>query len=104
MLRPYPLEDTYINTRGGFIDYLLDRPDVAEVWKKFTHHDFVERMGDGTLPIEKFKFYMSQDYLYLVLQHQPSYMNVFANRSSYNSQEQTRWLATKPRHWKELQQ
>lgn len=51
---------------GGFIDYLLDRPDVAEVWHQFTHHDFVERMGDGTLPPERFKFYMAQDYLYLL--------------------------------------
>ncbi|KAL1301808.1 hypothetical protein AAFC00_005999 [Neodothiora populina] len=51
---------------GGFIDYLLDRSDVAEVWQKFTHHEFVEQLGNGTLPVEKFKFYMAQDYLYLL--------------------------------------
>lgn len=51
---------------NGFIDYLLDRPDVAEVWHKFTHHEFVERMGDGTLEVERFKYYMVQDYLYLI--------------------------------------
>lgn len=50
---------------GGFIDYLLDRYDVQPSWFEYTHHEFVERMGDGTLPAEAFKYYMIQDYLYL---------------------------------------
>jgi len=50
---------------GGFIEYLMERPDIQPVWKQFTHHDFVERMGDGSLPREQFKYYMIQDYLYL---------------------------------------
>lgn len=52
--------------RNGFIDYILDRPDVQPAWQNFTHHEFVERMGDGTLPVETFKYYMIQDYLFLV--------------------------------------
>lgn len=51
---------------GGFVEYLLDRPDVSEVWQDFTHHEFVKKLGDGTLPVERFKYYMVQDYLYLV--------------------------------------
>ena len=51
--------------RGYFIDYLLDRDDVKGPWHDYTHHDFVKRLGDGTLPRETFKFYMIQDYLYL---------------------------------------
>lgn len=51
---------------GGFIEYMLERPDVAGVWKDFTHHEFVEQMGNGTLPVERFRFYMAQDFLYLV--------------------------------------
>lgn len=35
-------------------------------WKEYTHHDFVARMGDGTLPVENFKYYLIQDYLFLV--------------------------------------
>ncbi|KAI4749465.1 hypothetical protein E4T50_00349 [Aureobasidium sp. EXF-12298] len=50
---------------GGFVDWLLEREDVQQVWKEFTQHEFVEKMGDGTLPVERFKFYMVQDYLYL---------------------------------------
>lgn len=50
---------------GGFVDYLLDRYDVQPAWYEYTHHEFVERMGDGTLPPEAFKYYMIQDYLYL---------------------------------------
>jgi hydroxymethylpyrimidine/phosphomethylpyrimidine kinase len=48
------------------VDWLLEREDVQQVWKEFTHHEFVETMGDGTLPVERFKHYMVQDYLYLV--------------------------------------
>jgi thiaminase len=55
-----------INRSGGFVDWLLEREDVQQVWKEFTQHEFVEKMGDGTLPVERFKFYMVQDYLYLV--------------------------------------
>ncbi|KAK5128397.1 hypothetical protein LTR85_003065 [Meristemomyces frigidus] len=51
---------------GGFIDYLLDREDVKPAWHQYTHHEFVQRMGDGTLPPETFKYYMIQDYLYLI--------------------------------------
>jgi hydroxymethylpyrimidine/phosphomethylpyrimidine kinase len=48
------------------VDWLLEREDVQQVWKDFTQHEFVEKMGDGTLPVNRFKFYMVQDYLYLV--------------------------------------
>ncbi|KAK8108652.1 hypothetical protein PG984_014453 [Apiospora sp. TS-2023a] len=49
-----------------FVDYLLERPDVAPVWHKFVNHPFVLAMGNGTLPLESFKNYLIQDYQYLV--------------------------------------
>lgn len=52
---------------GRFIEYLLDRPDVKGPWKEFTEHEFVVGLGSGTLPIERFKQYLIQDYLYLVI-------------------------------------
>lgn len=51
--------------RGSFIEYLLDRSDVHPLWKRYTHHPFANQMGDGTLPLEAFKQYLIQDYLYL---------------------------------------
>lgn len=51
---------------GYFIEYLLNREDVKPVWHAHVHHDFVKRIGDGTLPIEKFRKYLVQDYLFLV--------------------------------------
>ncbi|KAH5387384.1 hypothetical protein HBI33_065030 [Parastagonospora nodorum] len=53
-------------TPGRFIPYLLDREDIQGPWKQYTQHDFVQRMGDSTLPVENFKYYMIQDYLFLV--------------------------------------
>lgn len=51
---------------GRFLEYVLDRADVQRVWEKFTYHEFVEGMGQGTLPVDRFKDYLVQDYLYLV--------------------------------------
>jgi len=51
---------------GKFLEYLLDREDVKPVWKKYTHHPFANQMGDGTLPVDAFKEYLVQDYLYLI--------------------------------------
>lgn len=52
--------------RGGFIEYLLNRDDVQTPWREYTEHDFVQRIGDGTLPLDRFKNYLIQDYLFLV--------------------------------------
>ncbi|EAW13944.1 putative thiamine biosynthesis protein (Thi-4) [Aspergillus clavatus NRRL 1] len=48
-----------------FLEYVLDRPDVSHVWKRFTEHEFVRGLGSGALPVERFKQYLVQDYLYL---------------------------------------
>lgn len=36
------------------------------MWHEFTHHEFVELLGDGSLSLDAYKRYMIQDYLYLV--------------------------------------
>ncbi|KAM3518775.1 hypothetical protein MY4038_009997 [Beauveria bassiana] len=51
---------------GYFVEYLLERPDVQPVWKEFVHHPFVMALGNGTLPLDSFKGYIIQDYLFLV--------------------------------------
>ncbi|KAK0723019.1 Phosphomethylpyrimidine kinase-domain-containing protein [Lasiosphaeria miniovina] len=51
---------------GHFVDYLLERPDVAPVWDRFVNHPFVLAMGNGSLPTESFRGYLVQDYLYLI--------------------------------------
>ncbi|KAI1808501.1 Phosphomethylpyrimidine kinase-domain-containing protein [Daldinia bambusicola] len=53
-------------SRGHFLEYLLERPDVAPVWHRFINHPFVLGLGNGKLPLESFKGYLVQDYLYLV--------------------------------------
>lgn len=51
---------------GSFLEYLLQRDDVKQIWDAYTHHPFANQMGDGTLPVGAFKEYLVQDYLYLV--------------------------------------
>ncbi|KAE8447396.1 hypothetical protein EG329_010810 [Mollisiaceae sp. DMI_Dod_QoI] len=49
-----------------FIEYVLEHSDVKPAWRKHTEHDFVSGLADGTLPVESFKFYLIQDYLFLI--------------------------------------
>lgn len=38
----------------------------AAVWTRTQEHPFVRGIGDGTLPVERFRFYIRQDYLFLI--------------------------------------
>ncbi|MCL1948390.1 MAG: thiaminase II [Turicibacter sp.] len=49
------------------------REKAATVWEAGYHHPFVQGIGAGTLDKESFKFYLLQDYLYLI-----QYAKVFA--------------------------
>lgn len=42
------------------------RRDVDPIWQRIFAHPFLIEMGEGTLPIEKFRFYIKQDYPFLV--------------------------------------
>ena len=46
---------------------------AGKVWEDGYNHPFVQELGAGTLDREKFKFYLLQDYLYLL-----QYAKVFA--------------------------
>ncbi|MBP3411568.1 MAG: bifunctional hydroxymethylpyrimidine kinase/phosphomethylpyrimidine kinase [Clostridia bacterium] len=64
--------------RSGFIGGGEDlctrlRRAAAQVWDACLNHPFVQGVGDGSLPVEKFQYYMLQDYLYLF-----EYARVFA--------------------------
>ena len=38
----------------------------ADDWHAYTHHEFVEQLGAGTLPKAAFQTYLVQDYLFLI--------------------------------------
>lgn len=42
------------------------RANAHAIWEANFHHPFVQGIGDGTLPEEKFRFYLTQDYAYLI--------------------------------------
>jgi thiaminase/transcriptional activator TenA len=39
---------------------------AAPIWQKTLTHPFVTGLGNGTLPLENFRFYMCQDYVFLI--------------------------------------
>ena len=43
----------------------LKRACVDE-WNAYCHHEFVNEIGEGTLPIESFRYYLEQDYIFLI--------------------------------------
>ena len=44
----------------------LLRKKAQPIWHKTVQHPFVRGIGDGTLAVEKFKFYIRQDYFFLI--------------------------------------
>ena len=48
----------------GFSDDL--RQMGAPLWDREKRHPFVTGIGDGSLPVEKFRYYMRQDYVFLI--------------------------------------
>ena len=38
---------------------------ASPIWEAVAEHPFLSELQDGTLPIEKFRYYILQDYLYL---------------------------------------
>jgi thiaminase/transcriptional activator TenA len=53
------------------------RAKAAEIWRRELEHPFVRGLGDGTLPVDRFHFYLEQDYLFLI-----EYCRVFALASA----------------------
>lgn len=47
---------------------LIDKMTIAtaDIWTKYNQHPFVKGIEDGTLDRKKFKYYIIQDYLYLI--------------------------------------
>lgn len=48
----------------GFSDDM--RRECAKIWDTEHSHPLVTGIGDGTLELEKFQYYMRQDYIYLI--------------------------------------
>jgi len=42
------------------------RDSVTEAWRAYVEHPFVARLADGTLPEACFRYYLGQDYLFLI--------------------------------------
>ncbi|MES0882177.1 thiaminase II [Roseibium sp. SCP14] len=42
------------------------KADAAPQWVNYTQHEFVRQLGEGSLPLECFKHYLVQDYLFLI--------------------------------------
>ena len=57
---------------GTSVSYRL-HDAAAPIWEACLKHPFVTGIGDGTLDVEKFQYFMLQDYLYLF-----DYARVFA--------------------------
>ncbi|MFD1694437.1 thiaminase II [Roseibium aestuarii] len=42
------------------------KTDCASEWAAYVDHDFVRGMADGSLPLDAFRTYLKQDYLFLI--------------------------------------
>ena len=42
------------------------RNQATHIWESIETHPFIKGIGNATLPIEKFRYYMRQDYVFLI--------------------------------------
>ncbi len=55
--------------------------DCKTDWEAYTHHAFVETMGDGNLPEAAFRDYLVQDYLFLIQFARAYALSIYKSRS-----------------------
>jgi len=67
---------------------------ATKVWEDGYNHPFVQELGKGTLDKEKFKFYLLQDYLYLL-----QYAKVFATAVLKSDTEEYMTNFSKTQHY-----
>jgi thiaminase (transcriptional activator TenA) len=64
MKRVFPMPEENQAMAERFTEHLHQR--VAEIWEAQREHPFVRGIGDGTLGLERFKFWLLQDYVFLI--------------------------------------
>lgn len=42
------------------------RQEADPIWQQILRHPFLRKLGDGRLPLDVFRFYVKQDYVYLL--------------------------------------
>ena len=57
------------------------KTDCLKDWQSYTHHPFVEQMGEGTLPEPAFRDYLVQDYLFLIQFARAYALSIYKSRS-----------------------
>ena len=57
------------------------KADCAEDWHDYTHHEFVEGLGRGDLPLAAFQDYLVQDYLFLIQFARAYALSIYKSRS-----------------------
>ena len=57
-----------VSGSGGYLRFTNELKTACEAdWRRaHEEHPFVQAMGDGSLSLERFSFYMRQDYLFLI--------------------------------------
>lgn len=62
-------QEKELEKRNDFrvVDLFEDLKDsCSDVWRAYTNPLFIDKLQDGTLPVESFRYYLKQDYLYLM--------------------------------------
>jgi thiaminase/transcriptional activator TenA len=57
------------------------KADCAADWRDYTHHQFVEGMRRGDLPMAAFRDYLVQDYLFLIQFARAYALSIYKSRS-----------------------
>lgn len=50
---------------GQAVQYMCNHPEISPFWEKYTHHPFMKKVGDYSLPLENFTKFVEQNVIYL---------------------------------------
>ncbi|GMM28509.1 bifunctional hydroxymethylpyrimidine kinase/phosphomethylpyrimidine kinase [Martiniozyma asiatica (nom. inval.)] len=64
---------------GDALKYLYSHPKIEQHWQAYVNHPFMFKVRDMSLPLENFKHFIQQDYIYLInYSHIISYLSTFS--------------------------
>jgi len=67
----------------------LLRSEAKPIWDRIYSHPYLKELGEGTLPVSKFKYFLQQDHIYVVEYCRP--LGIAVSKS--DSAEEMRWFA-----------
>ncbi|GMM35215.1 bifunctional hydroxymethylpyrimidine kinase/phosphomethylpyrimidine kinase [Saccharomycopsis crataegensis] len=70
-------------SEGEAFKFLFNHPRIAKHWQEYINHPFMFKVRDMSLPLEKFRHFIQQDYVYLI-----NYSHIMSYLATYSTSKE----------------